>query len=240
MNSTVPSGNQTKNSLPRLITELLICIILPTLILKKLSGSEHLGVSYSLIFALSLPLAFALYRFQTERKFGLVPILGFISILLTGTIGLLKLDAQYIAIKEAAIPFTIGVFTLISLKTPYPLVKTFLYNDMVMQVDKIEAALVQHNNQMQFEKVLVNATYLLAFSFLLSTILNYILAKILVTAQSGTEEFNNQLGTMTLLSYPVIVIPSMIIMIYAMYYLFKQIKLLTHLDLENILKQAQS
>jgi len=41
---------------------------------------------------------------------------------------------------------------------------------------------------------------------------------------------------MTLLSYPVIVIPSMIIMMFAVYYLFKSIGKLTDLKLENILK----
>lgn len=237
-NQNIQNQKPKKNNLSQLLTELVICIILPTMILKKLSGDEQLGVTFSLIFALSLPLIFALYKFNKEKKFGLVPALGFISILLTGLVGLLKLDPQYIAIKEAAIPGVIGILTLISLKTPYPLVKTFLYNDLIMQTDKIEAELIARNNQSLFEKVLVKATYILAFSFLISTILNYALAKYIVTAQAGTEEFNDQLGTMALLSYPVIVIPSMIVMIYAMYYLFQQIKKLTDLNFEDILNQG--
>lgn len=234
MSSTKPK----QNNLSQLLTELLICIVLPTIILKKLSGDEQLGVTLSLIFALSLPLGFAFYKFHQERKFGLVPVLGFVNILLTGIVGLLELDPKYIAIKEAAIPGIIGIVTLLSLKTRYPLVKTFLYNDLVMQTEKIEAELAAHNNQALFEKVLVKATYILAFSFLISTILNYSLAKYIVTAPAGTAEFNDQLGTMTLLSYPVIVIPSMIVMIYAMYYLFTQIKKLTHLELTDILNQG--
>lgn len=220
-----------------IMTELIICIILPTLILKKLSGDDQLGSTMSLVLALSLPLGFAIYKFYQERRLGFVPILGFISILLTGLVGLLKLDPQYIAIKEAAIPAIIGIVTLVSLKTPFPLVKTFLYNDMIMQTDKIQSTLTAKNNESAFEKVLANATYLLAFSFLISSILNYVLAKWIVTAPAGTAEFNDQLGTMTLLSYPIIVIPSLIIMIFAMYYLFKNIGKLTGLKFEEILNQ---
>lgn len=236
----VKNMNQTtanKQSTSGLLFELAICIILPTLILKKLSADEQLGSTYSLILALALPLGFAIYKFYREKKFGLVPILGFISILLTGVIGLLELDPKYIAIKEAAVPAVIGLATLISLKTPYPLVKTFLYNDMIMQTAKIESALNSKNNQSAFESVLTNATYLLAFSFLVSSILNYVLAKIIVTAPAGTAEFNDQLGTMTLVSYPVIIVPCMLIMIFAMFYLFKRIMKLTDLRLEDILNQ---
>ena len=235
MTQTTPKKQTTSG----LFIELIICILLPTLILKKLSGDEQLGSTLSLILALSLPLGYALYKFYQERKFGFVPVLGFISILLTGMIGLLELDPQYIAIKEAAVPLVIGLATLISLKTPYPLVKTFLYNDMIMQTDKIETALQHHNKQTDFENVLKNATYLLAFSFLISAILNYVLAKVIVTADAGTAQFNDQLGTMTLLSYPVILVPCMIIMIFAMYYLFKNISKLTQLKLEDILNQPE-
>jgi hypothetical protein len=227
-----------KASFSQLMLELGICIILPTMILKKLSGDEHLGPTWSLVLALALPLGFAIYNFYQERKFGLVPVLGFINILLTGVIGLLKLPTEYIAIKEATVPFVIGVATLISLKTPYPLVKTFLYNDLVMQTDKVNAALAEKNQESAFEKVLKNATYMIAFSFLVSSILNYVLAVIIVTEPAGTEAFNDQLGTMTLYSYPVIVLPCMVITIYAMFYLFKNIKKLTGLELEEILNQA--
>ena len=224
----------------RLLAELVFCIVLPTLILKKFSGEDSLGVTMSLVVALSLPVAFAIYHFNQERKIGLVPALGFISILLTGIIGLLELGPEYLAIKEAMIPALIGIATLISLKTPYPLVKTFLYNDMVMQTDKVDAELMARDNKSAFEQALKNATYLLAGSFLLSAILNYTLAKWIVTAQAGTEAFNDQLGTMTLLSYPVIVLPSMILMIVAMVYLFKQIKKLTGFGFEDVLNQPDA
>jgi hypothetical protein len=41
---------------------------------------------------------------------------------------------------------------------------------------------------------------------------------------------------MTALSYPVIVVPSMLIMVATLFYLFRSIRRLTQLELEQILK----
>lgn len=228
---------QQKQQNRSLFTELIICVILPTVILKQFSDEDSLGPVYALIFGLSLPLIYGLYQMHSERKFGFIPALGFISILLTSSIGLLELDPKYIAIKEAAIPLIIGIGTIVSLKTRYPLVKTFIYNDKILQIDKVDEALKARNTQTQFEQALKTATYILAGSFLLSAILNYGLAKYIVTSPSGTPAFNDELGTMNLLSYPVITIPCMIVMIIAMFYLFRQIKNLTGLTLEDIMHQ---
>lgn len=231
------SQSAQKPSMTGLLIELGLCIILPTLILKKMSGEDVLGPGLALLLALSMPFAYGVFHFWKERKFGFVPILGIVSILLTGGVALFELDPKYIAIKEAMIPLIIGVATILSLKTPYPLVKTFIYNERVLQIEKVDAALGATNNHMPFDRALTNATYILASSFILSAILNYALATYIVISPAGTPEFNDQLGTMNLLSYPVIVIPCMIIMIIAMMYLFKQIRGLTGLKLEEIMHQ---
>lgn len=236
------ANNETKKPPPKpqtghLLLEIAICVILPTLVLKYLSGDDRLGPVYGLIVGLSFPLGFGIYQFIKEKKFGFIPALGFISILLTSSIGLLELDAKYIAIKEASIPLIIAFGTIISLKTRYPLVRTFIYNDKILQIDKVDEALTRTNNVKAFEKTLTNATYILASSFFLSAILNYALAKYIVVSPSGTAAFNDELGTMNLLSYPVITIPCVIVMIYAMFYLFRHIKRLTGLDFDDIIHQ---
>lgn len=228
---------QQKQQTSHLLLELAICVILPTVILKYLSGEDSLGPVYALILGLSFPLGFGLYQFYDQKKFGFIPALGFISILLTSGIGLLELDPKYIAIKEASIPLIIAIGTIISLKTPYPLVKTFIYNDKILQIDKVDSALEERNNKAPFNYALKIATYILASSFILSAILNYALAKYIVKSPAGTAAFNDELGTMNLLSYPVITIPCVIVMVYAMMYLFKQIKQLTGLELEDIIHQ---
>ncbi len=232
-----PSASNKPANKESLLANLLLNIIVPTLILTKLSDDQYLGVKLALIVALAFPLLYGLRDFIRNRKVNLFSALGFISILLTGGISLLELDPQYIAIKEAAIPAILGLATLVSLKTRFPLVKTFLYNDKILQVDKIENALNLHAARDAFEKALANASYLIAGSFFLSSTLNYLLAKLLLVSPPGTVAFNEELGKMTAYSFPVIALPATLVMMVALFYLFSRIKTLTQLTLEEIIHE---
>ncbi|EIJ41568.1 hypothetical protein BegalDRAFT_0656 [Beggiatoa alba B18LD] len=213
---------------------LLINIVIPSVILMKFTSDAYLGSVYGLLVALAFPLVYGLWDLIKHRKFNIVSILGLVSILLTGGIGLLELDPKWVAIKEASIPLIIGLLVLISLKTPYPLVKTFIYNEKIINVDKVEQALQQQGTVALFEKRLTYSTYLIACSFLLSAILNYGLAKVIVTSPAGTVAFNEELGKMMALSYPVIAIPSMVVLMFALWFLVSGIRKLTQLPWEEI------
>ena len=171
--------------------------------------------------------------------FNFIALLGLISVLLTGGIGLLELDTQWLAIKEAAIPGIIGLAVLISTKTRYPLIKTLLYNPKVMQVEKIEQRLKESNNTQKFEARLLMATYLLGGTFFFSAVMNYILATWIVVSPAGSAEFNEELGQLTLLSYPMIAIPSMLMMMAIFYFLWRTINGLTGLKLTEALNNVE-
>lgn len=218
-----------------MLVNLLINIVIPTVILSKLSGEDKLGVTWAIIVALAFPIAYGLRDMQQSGKFNLFSALGIFSVAMTGGMALLKLPPQYIVIKEAAVPALFAIITLISLKTRYPLVRTFLYNDKIMRVDKVSAALEANGTEKDFDKALVNASYLMSLSFIVSSILNYILAKVILVSAPGTEAFNAELGKMNALSFPVIAVPATIVMMFALFYLFKTIKRLTKLELDDIL-----
>ena len=225
---------------PRPLIDLLVSIIIPSVILMKLSGTEDLGASGALIVALGFPISWGLFELYKYRKFNFIALLGLISVLLTGGIGLLKLDPQWLAIKEAAIPGLMGLAILISTYTRYPLIKTLLYNPSFMNVKRIQTKLTNQGNIKIFERRLQSATYWLSATFLFSSFMNYILAKWIVTSPSGSAAFNEELGQMTLLSYPVIAIPTTIMMMAIMYYLWRTIHEMTGLKLEEILVTPQS
>ena len=104
-----------------------------------------------------------------------------------------------------------------------------------MDVEKIKKQLAAHNSTVIFEKRLMKATYMVASSFVFSATMNYILAKWLVTSPAGTPEFNEQLGQMTLYSYPMIALPSMLMLLGVFYYLWRSINSLTGLKLEEVM-----
>jgi len=143
-------------------------------------------------------------------------------------------------VKEAAIPGLIGIAVLASTRTRYPLIKTVLYTPAVIDVAKVQQHLEQRGNTRQFEARLLKATYLLSATFFFSSVMNYVLAKWIVTSPSGTEAFNEELGRMTLLSYPMIAIPSLLMMMAVLYYISRGMRELAGLSFTEALRQDLS
>ena len=237
MNDTTRTPHATHK--PRPMVDLLVSLIIPSLILMKLSGESDLGADGALLLALSFPLLWGSFELIKYRKFNFIALLGLISVLLTGGIGLLKLDNQWLAIKEAAIPCVIGIAVLVSTYTRYPLIRTLLFNKNVLNVDKIHERLEQTGNTQQFETRLLRATYWLSSTFFFSSAMNYILAKWIVVSPAGSEAFNAELGRMNLLSYPMIAIPSMVMLMAIFYYLWRTIHGLTGLKLEEVMANPE-
>lgn len=218
--------------------ELLITIVVPALVLMQLSSASRLGPAGALVLALSFPLVYGGWDLLRRRKLNLMASIGVVSTLLTGGIGLLALDAQWLAVKEAAVPGAIGLAVLISARTRYPLVRVLVFNRMIFDVDRVQQALRSRGTEAAFERRLLNGTLMLAGTFLFSSVMNYLLARWVVTSPAGTEAFNTELGRMTLLSYPVIAIPSMLMMVGVMFYVARGARRLTGLELEQMLRHA--
>jgi hypothetical protein len=77
---------------------------------------------------------------------------------------------------------------------------------------------------------------MLGGSFLFSVAMNYLLATWIFTSPAGSAAFKEELGRLILLSYPMIALPSMLIMMAALYYLARSIHALAGLKLAEALK----
>ncbi|CAM3028799.1 VC0807 family protein [Rariglobus hedericola] len=219
-----------------LLLNLVFNILIPTLVLSKLSKDTLLGPVVGLVVALAFPLGYGVWDFLERKKANFISIIGFVSVLLTGGLALMHIGGMGFAIKEAAVPTVIGIAVLLSLKTKTPLVRTMLYNEQVIDVERVDTALNLKGNRKDFDRLLFNASCLLSLSFLVSAALNFGLARYLLKSPAGTAEFNAELGKMHFLSWPVIVIPSMAMMMFALWRLLSGIKKLTGLELDAIFK----
>lgn len=214
-------------------------IILPTLIMMKgrdywPEGSPEWA---NLALGLAFPIGYGIYDFITRRKYNFFSILGFVSVLLTGGFAMSNLEPVWFAVKEAAIPAIFGVVVLGSMFTPYPLVRVFLFNKNVMQVEKVESALLQNNNKEAFDKLLDFCSYLLAGSFFMSAFLNYYLSIYIVKSPAGTPERIEEIEKMFPYSIVVISIPMMLITGFTLYKLISGITKMSGLKLEEIIIQ---
>lgn len=215
-----------------------INILIPILILSK--GSEWLSFlspSGVLIVALAFPLAYFVVDLIRRRKFNGFSLLGFVSVLLTGGIGLLQLSPMVFAIKEAAIPLIFGVAILVSLKTKKPLIRLFLFNPSVMNVEKVDEALNTDEKQSAFKQLMARCTWILASSFLISAVLNFIISRWIVRTSPTVNAvaFNAEIGKQTGITWIVITVCTLPLMIFAMWQLFNGIKKLTGFGFEELL-----
>lgn len=232
----VPAAAGAAKSNP--LFEIAITVLLPAVILMQLSSESRLGVVNALLLALAFPIGWGLRDAVLRRKLNWLAVLGVVSTLLTGGIGLLKLDPQWLAVKEAAVPGLIGLAVLGSNWTRWPLIRILVFNPTLFDTDRVDRVLAERRTTVPFELKLRTATLLLAGTFFFSSVANYLLARWVVTSPAGTEAFNQELGRLTLLSYPIIALPSMAMMIALMFWLARQLKALTGLELGEMMRSS--
>lgn len=211
-------------------------LVVPFLVLSKLSGETRLGPVWALVLALAFPLGYFVHDFIQRRQANFIAILGFLGVLLTGGFALLHLNSFWFAVKEAAVPLAIGVVLLLSAGSKRPLVRTFIYNDQVIDTEKVDEVLDARGARPAFNQLMRRCTWLVAGSFLVSAVLNFGLASWLLIAPPGTEEFNGQIARMNVLSWVVIIPPSMGMMMFALWRLLVGLKRITGLELDALFK----
>ncbi|MBS3935910.1 MAG: hypothetical protein KGZ43_07030 [Sulfuritalea sp.] len=224
---------------PNPLLEVLIAVVIPAVILMKLSGPDQLGAVPALMLALAFPLGWGARDLLRRRKVNLFAAIGLVSVLLTGGIGLLELDAQWLAVKEAAVPGLIGLAIILSTRTRYPLIRVLLYNPTIIDVDRVHEQLAARGTASLFETRLLRATWMLGGTFFFSAAMNYFLATWIVVSPAGSAAFNEELGRLTLLSYPMIALPATAMMMLVLYYLARGIRALTGLKLVDVLQTAK-
>lgn len=216
---------------------LAINILIPTVIMMRFAGDDKLGAVNALLLALAFPFLYGVYEMARTKKVGWVPVLGLVSIAISGGVGLLKLPPEYIAIKEAMIPAILALAILVSAWIGRPLARVFL--DAVIDKDKIYPVLEEQGKMDDYEKRTAVATWLLAGTFFLSAALNFILATIVVKADGGTQEYTQQIGRMTALSFPVITVPVFIALFISILYIMSTLSKLTGLEMDEVLKDQR-
>lgn len=216
----------------------LVCnVLLPGFLLGWLSKPERLGPTWGLVGGLAFPVGYGLWDFYHRRQMNLLSILGFVSVLLTGVLGLLKTDPFWFAVKAGAFSALMGLAIPLTLTTRRPLVKLFLYNDQLIDTQRVEAALDIRLARPQFDQLLRRVSWVLAISFLVSGVINFVMARWLVTATSGSPEFNDQVGKLHWIEWPIITLPFLGVMLWCLFNFLRTLTRLTGLSQDEIMRQ---
>lgn len=214
-------------------------VIVPSVLMTRgMDWLPFLTPTAVLLLALAFPISYGIYDKIRRQKVNLFSIIGFVSILITGAIGMLPIKSPHIfALKEAGVPLLFGLLILLTAKSKKPFVRRILFTPELFDVDNIQTALDERGTGPAFDRVMLTCTYWMAASFGLSTVLNYVLARLIVTASplEENERFIRQVGAMTAWSWVVIVLPSMVVMMIALMKLLRGIETCTGQSFEEAL-----
>ena len=219
----------------RLWANILFNVAFPALLLMKGESWLHIPAWAVLVLALAFPVVYFFHDLQRRGRRNVISIIGFVSVLITGGVGLAHLPSALIAVKEAAVPSLFAVAIVVSSLVGRPIVGVFLLNPDFFDTAKIDTAVAEKGAKNAFDALMMRGTLLLAFSFVVSAVLNYILARAIIHSESGTEAFNVELGRLHLISYPVVALPATLVGMLALWHVVAGVRKLTGLTMEEVM-----
>lgn len=234
------------------LANIIINVLAPTLILSYLSKDQgkpwHLGPAIAMVVALSLPFAYGVWHFVKHRKLNIFSCVGLGAILLTGLITIYLWNnesaKQHVAlifgIKEAIQPLILGSLFLLTHRTATPLFRTFIYNENIFNIQRIEDEVSNLKRHPDYESLIWRSTLLFFGSFCISAILNlglsfFFLSDLHPTASDWHTIYNQQVGKITFWGFAVIGAPLMIIGGYILFHMINGIKKITGMETDHIM-----
>lgn len=216
-----------------MLVELVATVVIPTVVLVGLTGEDALGPTVGLVTALASPFLYGIYTMVRQRSVSALAVIALVSVLLTGSVGLLELDPAWFAIKEAVVPLVLGGLTMASAQTRFALLPVLF--DRILDPKRVEAAL-DAEARATFDAAGRRGTVLAGAIVAASAVVSYALARWVVTSPSGSPEFASELGTHTTLSFFVIGLPTTFAMAWVLRGVLLKLEELTDIDVETLLR----
>lgn len=223
------------------LLDLVLNVVLPSVILEKLSKPDYLGQAWALIVAVAIPVGYGLWCFSQKRGMNFFSVFGLIAIVVTGGLGLLKLDPIWFSAKEAAFPLFLGLAFPLSLRFGRPLVSEMLLNPQVVNVPLIQQSLNTPERVSGFAHLLKQASWRMAGTMLCSAIANFCLCWYVLNGKTpGTEEYTQAIGRQNWMGFIVIGIPMVVVTMMLLFWLLKRVTALTGLERDDMMNGGQT
>ncbi len=206
--------------------------------LPKLIGSYD-EPSFVFGVALLFPILYFISDFIIQRKINFISIFGFINILLTGGIGVfgarMGLSKNWFIMKEGLMPLILGASLLIISRLKHDYMKKLFLNDMMFKKNKIEIA-INGEVENELDRIINITGYYFIAGFFISSVIQFVLASIIVVSNPGDASFNQEVSTMTWVSYLAVFVPTMFLMVMGFLKLVKGLEKITGMKQEDFLR----
>lgn len=223
------------------ILNLVFNIFLPIFILNK--GGAYVGPFWALVIALAFPLSYGIYDKLRRKTVNTFSVIGLLNILLTGSLAVAGVTGGWFAVKEAVFPMILGIYVFWTAATDKPFIATVFLNPSLVRVDLLNEGVTARGTEATMKDLLRRSTRWLSVSFFISATLNFVLALRIftpmpegITDEMRSNLLNSQIAEMTKWSLPIILVPSMIILMALFYYLIKGLEKLSGHSLEKLMQ----
>ncbi len=213
----------------------IVGFLIPTVVLMVLSDESRLGPFLAMVVALALPVGLEVYAFTTGRKASLLSLFAIIGILSIGAISLLGLGEQWLGVRRAGIYVIAAVVLLVVTRFRRDLLKTGL--EKVLDMAVVESAAKTKAVEARLVKLTAAAAYLSAGLLLLIGAWSYILTLLLISAPTGSSDFNAEYAQLRVLSLPYVTLPFLVGLTALLLWLLSGIEKLTGLSSDQLLKK---
>ncbi len=221
------------------LLNILLNVLLPVTILSycsKTTGEFYaLGPKKALILATLIPLGYFLWDYHQRRQINKISILGIVSVLFSGGLGLLEMKAHAFALKEACIPLILAAVVWFTRNGKTSLVRALLLNPDLIDRPKVNTAIQARGSQTGFAKLMDTSALFFTSTFLVSAALNYFLAlHFLRDTTPGSEAYTTAIGKISFWGFIVIGVPSILALLGILLYVFSGLQRLTGLTRDQL------
>ena len=221
---------------PHPLLDLLLTVILPSAALEWLSEPARLGPFWALVVASLLPVGFGVYCWVTRSGLNVLSIFGLVAVVVTGGLGLLKLDAFWFGVKEISVPVLIGIAFPASHALGKPIIRSLIFAPNLFNERVLRDSLDTPEKESAFEAQLRKASWGMGASMILSAAINFALAMWLLNGKEpGSEAFVKGIGTLNWAGTLIIGAPLLLAMMVVMVAFMRGVYQLTGLRKDDLM-----
>ncbi len=226
---------------PNSLAELALTIVLPSIVLGHLSAPSRLGPAGALAVSLLFPVAFAAWCWWKRSGWNLVTVIGFVSVLLSGGLGLLELDASWFALKESVMPLALGAAFPLSHRFGKPLINALLMQPHLINLPAVKAALGTPEKTAAYQNALQRGSWGIGLAIMGSSAGTFLLALHLLRGKApGSEAFVRGIGTLNWASALVIGVPLCAVMLLVFLWLIRRVQSITGLERADLMNPGRT
>ena len=182
------------------------------------------------------PVGFGVWCWRKKLGWNVFSTIGLVTILLSGGLGLLNLNAFWFSVKDVAMSVAIGAAFPLSHYWGRPLINAMFLQPHLMQMARLEAALEVGERRREFNREMFKGSWMIGLGMVGSAVVNFYLDMYLLRGKEpGSVAFVKGISTINWVSTIVLGVPLMVVMLAVFVWLLRRMQQITGLRKDELM-----